>query len=174
MPDPSRLDAILARFPGPVRLTPSPTKWLLVLLICIGFTAIGVAMVRSGDANGWWCGFFALGIPVAAIMMLPGAAGLVLDAEGFEVTSLYRMHRTRWADTDGFDVARLPPRGHKMVVYDNVTYQRRALAQFNVGLVGRNAALSDTYGLKHEALAELMTRWRARALRTNSAARMEP
>jgi hypothetical protein len=42
------------------------------------------------------------------------------------------------------------------------------LAQFNTGVTGRNAGLPETYGLKPEALAELMTRWRERALNSHA------
>ena len=73
-------------------------------------------MIRAGDGRGWLTSFFALGIPISAIMLLPGAGGLVLDGEGFKVTSLYRSHRARCTEVDGFVVARLP-RGTKMVVY---------------------------------------------------------
>ena len=34
----------------------------------------------------------------------------------------------------------------------------------NVGIVGRNAALPDTYGLSADDLAQLMAQWRERAL----------
>jgi hypothetical protein len=100
--------------------------------------------------------------------MLPGAGGLVLDREGFNVTSLYRSHRTRWADADGFVVARLPPRGTKMVVYDNRALKSCVLAQVSTGISGRNSGLPETYGLKPEALTELMVCWRERALRSDA------
>jgi hypothetical protein len=165
MPKGRQLDAILRSFPGPVRLTPSRGKWALVLLACIGFTAIGAAMIDAGDIRGWLVGFFTLGIPIAAVMLLPGAGGLVLDGEGFDVISLYRTHRCRWTDTGGFMVATSP---RKMVVYDSLTSRSGVLAQFNTGITGRNAGLPDTYGLKPETLAELMTRWRERALNSRA------
>jgi hypothetical protein len=167
MPRGSQLDAILKGFPGPVRLTPSRRTWALVLLGCIGFTAISAAMIRDGDIRGWLVGLFILGIPVAAVMLLPGAGGLVLDGEGFDVISMYRTHRSRWIDTGSFMVATLPS-GQKMVVYDSRTPGSRVLAQLNTGIAGRNSGLPDTYGLKPEALAELMTCWREQALRSHA------
>jgi len=166
-PEGSQLDAILKGFPGPVRLTPSRRKWALVLLVCIGFTAIGAAMIRAGDIRGWLVGFFTLGIPIATIMLLPGAGGLVLDVEGFDVISMYRTRRWRWTDAGGFMVATLPRR-QKMVVYDSRTPRSGVLAKFNTGITGRNAGLPETYGLKPETLAELMTHWRERALRSHA------
>jgi hypothetical protein len=44
------IDTILQGYPGPVRLASSRLKWALVLLVCIGFTAIGVAMLRDGTS----------------------------------------------------------------------------------------------------------------------------
>ncbi len=161
------IDAILQGYPGPVRLASSRLKWALVLLICLGFTAIGVAMLRDGDLSGWLAvpvGLFALGVPIAAIMLLPGAGGLVLDSRGFAVTTLFRTHRLDWTDVSRFTVATVPAHGSKMVVYDNQAPRSVRLAQYNIKLVGRNSGMPDTYGLKPEALAELMARWRERAL----------
>jgi len=101
---------------------------------------------------------------VAAVAMLPGAGALTLDAEGFEARNLFRRHRSRWQDTSGFQAARIPPAQQKLVVYDDVTQSAKTLAQINVGIVGRNAALPDTYGLSADDLAQLMAQWRERAL----------
>jgi len=40
----------------------------------------------------------------------------------------------------------------------------RTVAKLNVSLVGRNAGLPDTYGLSADVLADLMDRWRDRAV----------
>jgi hypothetical protein len=163
LPKDGRTDAIFRSFPGPVRLAPSRGKWALVLLASIGFTAAGAVMIQAGHARGWLAAFFTLGIPVAAIILLPGAGGLVLDSEGFAVTSMYRTHRWRWTDTGGFMVATLP-RGHKMVVYDSRAAKPGVLGQYGMKLTGRNSGLPETYGLKPAALAELMSHWRERSL----------
>jgi hypothetical protein len=160
---PSKADDILARFPGPVMLTPSRRKWILILLISAGFTAIGIWMVARGDTTGWFpLAFFGLCTVAGVIALLPGAGGLRLDRDGFAVTSLFRSHTYRWHDTSGFAVTRIS--GNKMVVFDDVNAAGRAIASVNVGLVGRNAGLPDTYGLGADALAELLTFWRARAV----------
>jgi hypothetical protein len=159
----STADDILARFPGPVTLSPSRRKWALILLISAGFTAIGVWMVASGNTTGWFpLAFFGLCAVAAVIAMLPGAGGLKLDRDGFAITNLFRSHSYRWQETSGFAVARVS--GNKMVVFDDVNAAGHAIASMNVGLVGRNAALPDTYGLGADTLAELLTFWRARAV----------
>jgi hypothetical protein len=156
---------ILARFPGPVTIYPSRKKWLLVFAISIAFTAGGTWMIASCDASGWFVlVFFGLGAIVAAAALLPGAGALMLDSDGFEVTNLFRHHRSHWQDTGGFLAARIPPARHLMVVYDDATQSAKNLAKINTAIVGRNAGLPDTYGLSADDLARLMAQWCERAL----------
>jgi hypothetical protein len=122
-------------------------------------------MIRGGDLEGWLVLiFFGLVAVVGAGAMLPGAGGLILDRDGFGVTSLFRRHRTRWQDATGFQAARIPPARQSFVVYDDATQSKKSLAKINVGIVGRNAALPDTYGLSADDLAQLMAQWRERTL----------
>jgi hypothetical protein len=155
-----------------VTLYPSRRKWLLVFAGCALFAVGGFWMIRDGDVRGWLVLiFFGLGALVAAVAMLPGAGALTLDAQGFESTSLFRSHRTRWQDTAGFQAAHLP-RGQKLVVYDDVTQSAKSIAQLNVGIVGHNAGLPDTYGLAADDLAQLMAQWGERALARARAAEL--
>jgi hypothetical protein len=156
--------AILARYPGPVRLSPSPRKWLLVFFGCAVFVAGGIGLRAENPAVAWLCiGFFGCGVLVAAAMLLPGAGGLVLDADGFEVTNLFRRTRTRWQDAADFTVAALPPAGQKVVVYDNAKLGGGTLGAINTTLSGRSCGLPDTYRLKAQDLAQVMAGWRDRA-----------
>jgi hypothetical protein len=165
MPTHNQAVSVLLQFPGPVILYPSRKKWLLIFGTCALFAVGGIAMVRSSEPMGWYVLIvFALAAVVAAVVMLPQAGRLRLDREGFEVTSLFRRHRSRWLDASGFTVSRIPPASYRLVVYDDVTQSAKSMAKFNVGLTGRNAALPDTYGLPPAELAELMAGWRERAL----------
>ena len=156
---------ILSRFPGVVTLYPSRRKWLVILAGCLVFTAGGFWMVRDQQMEGWYVLiFFGLGSIVAAAVMLPGAASLKLDCEGFDVTSLFRRRRTQWKDVSDFSIAAIPPSNLILVIYDDVSVENNKIAQFSIKLTGRNAALGDTYGLAAEDLALAMTQWRARAL----------
>jgi hypothetical protein len=166
----SRLDAIVKRFPGPVRLTPSRGKWLLILLVSAVFTIGAVHLIHTGsprvagDPRAWLGAvLFGFGVLASIIMLLPGAGGLVLDGDGFAVTKFYRIRRYRWADAGGFTV--WAHRSNKVVVFDSRTAVSSRLVQINTKLTGRNSGLPDTYGLKAATLAELMSRWRERALR---------
>jgi hypothetical protein len=159
------ISEILSRFPGPVTFYPSRKKWLAVLAGGALFTIGGVLMVRSGEPMGWFpLIFFALVALVAAAAMLPGAGALTLDREGFEITNLFRRYRTRWQDASGFSTTRIPPAHQRWVVYDDIRHNTKRIARINVEIVGRNAALPDTYGLSPDDLGQLMTQWRERAL----------
>jgi hypothetical protein len=148
---------ILAEFPGPVRLKPSRGKWVLTLLGCIIFVVAGFFVFKMDVLAGWLgISFFGLGVLISATMLMPGAGSLVLDDKGFEVTGLFRRHRSLWPNVSGFEVAKVPPAEHKMVVYDDVAVSDRMHAKMSIGVAGRNSGLPDTYGLTHEALASLM------------------
>jgi hypothetical protein len=132
-----QVDVMLSRFPGPATLYPSRTKWLLVLLAG-GLLAVGgYLMVSDGDRRGWFVlVFFASVFIVAAMMLLPGAGGLTLDRNGFQVTSLFRSSSSRWQDVSGFEPASIPPSLQKLVVYDDVNVAGRKIAN----LMSRSSA----------------------------------
>ena len=168
MPMHNDVAEILSRFPGPVTLHPSRTKWLLVFAGGALFATGGGLMVADGKGTGWFVLiFFVLVALVGAAALLPGAGGLTLDREGFAVTNLFRSYRARWQDTTGFTAVRIPPAHQKMVMYDDAKQSGRSLAQLNVAIAGRGAGLPDTYGLSADDLAHLMAQWRERALGRN-------
>jgi hypothetical protein len=157
--------AILDRFPGPVTLYPSRRKWLLVLAVGAVLAVGGALMIRDGDPKGWFVLIFFVAVALtAAAAMLPGAGALTLDRDGFEVTNLFRHHRTRWQDAAGFTAARIPPAHQRFVVFDHAGASGKLLASVNVAIVGHSASLPDTYGRSADELAELMAAWRASAL----------
>jgi hypothetical protein len=86
---------------------------------------------------------------------------LTLDAEGFDFTFPGRLGRQRWNEVGDFTATtanRIP-----FVTYDDG--KRTAWWQLNrVLYFNRKAWLPDTYGLRAQDLARLMTAWRALAL----------
>ena len=160
----SEADDIGARFPGPVTLYPSRKKWLLVLVGCASFAIGGVWMIISGEQKGWFVVIvFGLFAAAAAVMLLPGAGSLTLDASGFEATSLFRRSRGRWQDMTEFKAVRIPPSMQRFVLYDDRAHTG-AVAKLSAAMTGHAAGLPDTYGLSADELAALMTSWRSRAL----------
>jgi hypothetical protein len=101
---------------------------------------------------------------VAAVMLLPGAAGLTLRADGFETVILFRKLRAPWQRVSEFAVGQYSMRRgrHKPFVgYNDAHYPTDNLRG---RMTGYNAALPDTYDLSHDDLARLMNQWRALAL----------
>jgi hypothetical protein len=168
----SRVDAILARFPGPVTLYPSRLRLIGLLAVGLAFVAVSIVVLHEEADGGalarWLVAWFALiffGVCAlaAAVMLLPGAASLTLAADGFEVCSLFRRNRTPWRQASDFIVGEFRAgRLQRLVAYDDAGLAGIA-AETSRSLVGRNAAFPDTYGLSHEELADLMRRWSERA-----------
>lgn len=148
--------------PGtPMILRPSPWKWAGVGAVCTAFTVIGGLMVRSGEAIGWLCLVpFGVGVLVSVASVLPNATYLKLDPEGFTMCSMYRSHTFRWEDVSGFEVGSVF--SNKMVLFNfEPSYTRTpGLRSLNVGLVGFEAGLPGSYGLKHEELADLLNKFK--------------
>lgn len=165
-----RAAALLARYPGPVRLMPSPLKWLGVVAAGLVFVAVGLWLIRLGATNprvpawvGWTSVlFFGLVAMVGLVQLIPGASSLTLDATGFEVVKFFRRSRRRWSEVGDFAVWRHA--GNDLVVFEAARPAPAALASANRALTGRGAGLPDTYGLPAEDLATLLVAWQWRAL----------
>lgn len=146
-----------------LELKPSPWRHLGLLGVSLVFVAIGIFMVRDGDWMGWFVlGFFGLCALVFAVQMLPGASRLRLDRHGFTFTSLFRSSTVPWSEVSGFFVA--PVGGRAMVCWEyaaNVPRDVRS-RRLSRALAGVEAGLPETYGLRAEALAELLEDWRRR------------
>jgi len=149
--------AILARFPGPVRLSPSRRKWILFLAGSLIPVVIGGVLLRVDVKEGLV--MIAVGglivLLAGAMLFLPGAGGLLLDAEGFDVVSLGIRQRMRWTEAGNFRSGWQPGRGlARTVVYDSTKIAGFCLTTY----------LPETYGLRDDDLALLMSQWRDRAL----------
>jgi hypothetical protein len=160
-----RAAELLACFPGPVTLCPSRKKWLFLLAGCVTGAVGGYWMIQDGAPGGWYVlVVFGIGSVIPLIVLLPGAARLKLDRDGFTSTSLFKSHRVRWQDADNFEPVRVPPANLWLVGYDDVTAAGRTIAAISVEISGRNSALNDTYGFRADQLAAVMAQWRELAL----------
>jgi len=163
---------LLRRFPGPVELRADRLKYFYLLIGAAIFGGLTFWLLQR-ERFGWFetvmlwlCVLFcAAAIPLMIVLMFREST-LRLDAEGLRVAHGWRNQLTRWADTSLFEVASVPiPSGEApLVVYDDATSRNSTLRALNTSIVGRNAALPDTYGLSHEDLAWLLNEWRERAL----------
>ena len=147
----------------PLTLRPSRIRTVLLLLACLGFTALGVFMARDGEWLGYLVGgLFMLAVPFFVLQLHPRAAYLLLNEEGFTYCSLFRAQAVRWVDVEGFGVIAI--NAFRMVAWNFVpdhprTGRARMLSQ---AVSGYEAALPDTYGLKPRELAHLLDALRQR------------
>jgi hypothetical protein len=158
---------ILRSFPGPITLVPSLRQsWKLIVWGVI-FSGVGVYFSLGGDKVAMLClAFFGFGTLVLVITLLPGASALCLNEKGFDVTRFYRTRTFPWSEVADFGVWTVQRRGN--VVFNAAAHRHSVLGKINAAIGGRNWYLPSTYGLSADDLADLMTRWRARALATQT------
>ena len=135
-------------------LRPSPGKWLAMVAISGALAWIGTRILATHPLVGWGCiVFFGLCGALALLNLWPGASRLVLDDDGFEIVSLFRRTRVRWAEVSRFGSTRVGM--HRMVGFDFVDGHAASprLRSVNRNLSGFQAALPDTYGRSAADLA---------------------
>ena len=172
-----KVDALLARFPGPVRLGASRLTFLGLLAVSAAFVVLCLYLLQhgglsaSGEMKAWvGVALFGTGVLIFLVMLLPGAASLTLDQDGFERVTLFLRFPVPWRRVANISVVEMPVRRARLRL---VGYDDSALPPDNTSarLSGRNAALPDSYGLRHEELAALMQQWQLRALAVQDAPR---
>jgi len=96
------------------------------------------------------CGIFRLGSIVMSIQLVPSASWMDLDDAGFTVCSLFRTHRYMWTDIQNFGIIII--KHNRMVAFNFVPdFDKSKIGRsISHGLVGYEAALPDSYGLKAE------------------------
>ena len=169
------VDALLERFPGPVTLHMSRLRMLIGLTIHIGFAAFFIWLLLSADYAGtrgyiysgyslimaWISLFFFAGLAIRVLLLflVPGAARLTLDADGFEIAHVFRRVRHSWQDVSDVraETAHLP--GRVGGSFEQIKYDFRTERQ---GFATRE--ILPIYGLSKDGFIKLMNAWRARAL----------
>ena len=150
--------------PDRLSLKPSKLKWTIVLVICLGFVGVGLFIIPpEEDQTMRWLtvGFFGVGV-VASLPGLLGMGGLDLDRDGFTISAMGRKARRSWRECSEFSI--LSMRGGSFVGFSSKTDETKMGASLARGLVGETGMLPDKYGMKAKDLADLMNRFRARAL----------
>jgi hypothetical protein len=140
-------DRLMTHLSGSLILRPSKRSVWKLVLICLGFTGIGVWMIAAGEGiAGWFVAlFFGAGLVVALAQFWPVASYLKLTAEGFVCCTLFRHWSAGWESVGEFSVGRV---GHDQ----RVIFER-------YGSSGTKF-LPDGYGRTAEELADLMNDWR--------------
>jgi hypothetical protein len=143
-------------------LRPRRAKILGLLTVTGLLAAAGVGMIAEGLWLGWLIApVFGLGVLVSVLLLLPNSAYLEIRPGGFTVCSLFRKHSYRWSDVESFETGFIGI--NKMVVFNysarcqGATWPRKLA----VAISGFEGALPDSYGMRAEALAELLNQHRA-------------
>jgi hypothetical protein len=146
--------------PLPFTLTPG-RKALWKHLLGTGLiTALGACSVywQFSTLAGW--GLLIIGgllTPITIVQLLPGAASVALDPQGFHVTGLYRRVSYRWDEIEEFGVYYPTPK-KPMVGFNFLPDSRPKswLMQKSREKFGYEASLGDVYGESPEQFAEMM------------------
>jgi hypothetical protein len=119
---------------------PRPTGTLFVFLwLSLVFVGAGVWMLTAGEAWGWLpIGFFGLGALVFAALLCSDS-GLTLDAEGFEMRTLFRRKRYRWKEVSEFSI--LEVQSSAQIMFDDLTILDHPFARITRFLLGRNSSI---------------------------------
>ena len=93
-------------------LRPKKMTALGLLAGSVIFVAGGLLMAQEHGWIGYFCaGFFALGIPVALVQLLPGSTYLRIAEDGISFANLFRVTRIPWDVIDHFSVFSLKNTG---------------------------------------------------------------
>jgi hypothetical protein len=167
-----QVEAILAKFPGPVTLHVTLNRRLIGLLFGIGGLALFVWfwITPGGYRASYWymeplgiLFFASFTIRAVILLIFPSCASLTLAADGFEIGHVFHRSSRSWREVSAFRVetrylARYGPYPHVMYdVLDSGTARRRAKKKIVPEAFGRPR-------LHGEVLAWLMNEWRRRAL----------
>jgi hypothetical protein len=172
--DAEDIDIILARFPGPVAISPSRYAWsdrtrLTSRLGCglgiVVFAVPGVVLAINAIAVGSWEGAILAAVEVgfclffaALILRMRRLPFLVLDQHGFTVKNAKIYQSCRWADVRDFrlgGILRWP-----RIRFKNSLPSARRRVILGLG----EDWLKFLIPYRDKALASLMNRWRGQAL----------
>jgi presenilin-like A22 family membrane protease len=165
------VEKILASFPGPVVLYAGTLRKLLMLAIFLAFTVFCIWTVATGRTrilHGYYdvvmgpiavVVFAVLTVRSLILLLVPSAASLTLDADGFSINGIFRTKRTSWRDASGFRVQK-GPAGIALVTYDLLPADPEPQHRMSAKML----PLMDSYGQPKNDLAWLMDEWRKRAL----------
>jgi hypothetical protein len=170
----SKIDRLLAAYPGPITLAPSRLKWLAMIVLSTAMTAasifvcvIAVLALQAGNKTaGIGIGMSILGAALFGFATVLSARTLLvgslqLDRIGFQVT-LFGRNRYLWAEVSDFRPYRVDVASG--IQFHAVRPRSRYISVANAWLGYSNDRLSDTYGLGAEELVDLMEGWQSAAL----------
>jgi hypothetical protein len=156
-------EEIAAKFPGPITLVPSRGKWWTYGVLNGFVTIMSIILILHGLVVAMFLtAVFGIATMISVIALIPGSMSLQLNEKGFGVTKFFRTQIFHWSDVSDFGVCTF--RGYQMIVFNAAKARLGIWDKMNAALAGKNGYLPDTFGLGAADLANLMARWRERAL----------
>lgn len=139
----------------PLILKPGKVKSSILLVISIGFVALGISLLERNMLIAILnIVFFGLCFIVFLLNLIPGSSYLKIDEKGIEMKGLMRKTFIPWQAVNSFGTKWVA--FNKLVVFD-----------LNKNLAGgklkrRQGGLPDTYGMSAARLAELLNEYKAK------------
>ena len=143
-------------------LKPSKTKWLGVSLIGLLLTVGGIFLIRDEQGLMAWLItlFFGAVAGIGLYNLFSSSNYLKLDTHGLEQRMMGRSLKVAWGDIVEFGLIRVS--GNTFVTFTQTSQLNTRMGRLNKNLVGATSQLSDNFGMKPQALVELMVRyWQA-------------
>jgi hypothetical protein len=137
--------------------------FVLVALALIGGSVCMLFQAEEVNRKVGWIGivFFGGGLVILLLQLLPGAASLTLDGEGFVVRALFRNRaKVRWLDVERFTLFRY--NRASFVGYTFVFSYTGKTSPWAAAMGGAQGSLGGLYEVKPPELAALMEEWRVR------------
>ncbi|SMP30876.1 PH domain-containing protein [Chryseobacterium profundimaris] len=137
----------------PLILKPGKVKSSILLVISIGFVALGISLLESNMLIAIVnIVFFGLCFIVFLLNLIPGSSYLKIDEKGIEMKNLFRTTFIPWQAVDSFNAKWIA--FNKLVVFDlNKTLAGEKLKR-------RQGSFPDTYGMSAAKLAELLNEYK--------------
>lgn len=156
--------------PLPFTLYSKKSKSLVLLFACIAFMAGSIMIINEGRIIGWvGAVFFGLCIPLLAIQLYSGRSFLTVSEDGIEFCSLLRRCKLRWSDISKIGTYTIKHHGMPIITLVGINFsdeyrlssRMRAVSK---ALAGFEDGLPDTYGLRADELAYLLSYYHAERL----------
>ena len=148
-----------------ITLYPSKLRWIIVGITCGLFLSLSMSLLEQGYSTGALIMLVisGIGLLMAFFQLFTWVSFLRLDADGFECCSFGTSFERSWCEVSDFTVS-MQSTGllniNEMVVFNDEPSEDHMLAGLSRLLVRRTGGLPDTYGMKADALAEMMTQYK--------------
>jgi membrane associated rhomboid family serine protease len=150
-------------------LYPRRWRWAILIVLAGGLLAVSLVMFAARPHVLPAAGVLLFGAAtvMCAIQFVPRWSHLRIAADGLAIRNMARTTRWSWNDLENFTPYEIHHRygSTKMVGFDrrDLTPARQSFFQtLTRGMTGVDGSLPDTYGMRHEELADLLNAARDR------------